>query len=211
MNINELFEIDQQQDYRKKIDKGIKLKPTEWWNDEDLDLQRTIDRLKADLNNEKTVTVTSDGRVVKEGSEQGTELKGSRWYSPWYNENKKRFVYEKDIMNKKHNLFELKKKEDDQIYWRGALRTIRGNYYAIDIVYPDDFPYSPHKVYIKSPKNIETKHMWSDGSLCLFKPSDRSWINTTTASTMVTWAATWLFCYEEYKITGQWPGKEADQ
>ena len=94
--------------------------------------------------------------------------------------------------------------------WHGILKSNNGNKYEIAIQYPNDFPNSAPKAFILKPIMSNVPHMWQDGSLCLFAPFDRVWDNKTTAATMVTWVAVWIFAYEIWNNTGKWPRKSVD-
>lgn len=57
---------------------------------------------------------------------------------------------------------------------------------------------------------LEAPHRYGDGSLCLYRPSDRSWDETRIiAKTIVPWTAEWLWLYECWQDTGEWYGDEA--
>lgn len=181
-----------------------------------------LERLREDLDREETVYITAEGEIVESsgteyrGNQQVdrdtrqpvTKLKPTRWYLAWYDNNHGRLVQENQAMQQRFPRFRLRRVSEG-LAWYGNLRTNKGNYYEIAIVYPSDFPYSAPKVYPIRPKISSGKHQYKDGSLCLFYPSDTTWQSNTTAATVVAWAATWLFCYESYKETGHWPGRAA--
>ena len=64
------------------------------------------------------------------------------------------------------------------------------------------------KVFVMNPKPVEkAKHVYADGSLCLFYPPDRSWTDRSLiAETTIPWTAEWLFFYEVWLKTGKWLG-----
>jgi hypothetical protein len=66
-------------------------------------------------------------------------------------------------------------------------------------------------VVVESPRlQCRAPHRYSNGSLCLFDPKDRSWHpHLYIAETIVPWTAEWLFFYEIWMLTGSWYGPEA--
>ena len=131
------------------------------------------------------------------------------WLNPWYQRDPQRLVLEQQIMGMKYPQFVLKK-DGVTLYWIGRLQTNSGNFYEIAVEYPDNFPEAEPAVVPISPEIRSPRHQFRDGRLCLFYPADRSFNPNTTAATLVTWAAAWLFCYEHFSQTGEWPGVEAD-
>jgi hypothetical protein len=140
----------------------------------------------------------------------------TRWDANWWDENPGRLVREEAVMEDRFPQFELHELDDGSLAWKGAIKSNNGNRYEVVINYPDRYP-NPSKApkaFIVEPRvdMTDTKHMWPDGHLCLFKPSDRderSWEKNSTAATVVSWAAAWIFAYERYQETGNWPGPEA--
>jgi len=181
-------------------EKGTVIKPQRWFI-------TTIDRLRG--NKQRPLNNPFGENEYPGASGGGTVIKSQRWYMSWWERNPGRLVLELKIMRDRYPQFELKN-VDGRLVWHGFLRSNRGNYYEIAVVYPDNFPYEAPKAYILEPKISGAKHMFSDGSLCLFAPFDRTWEEKTTAATIVTWVATWIFAYEMWKETGEWPGRSAD-
>ena len=78
--------------------------------------------------------------------------------------------------------------------------------------------YSPKK---RPPKNIQvwienfelpkdTKHIYPNGSLCLFKPENFRWMKWMTIEEhLFSTICTWLYHHEVWKETGKWHGEEA--
>jgi hypothetical protein len=67
-------------------------------------------------------------------------------------------------------------------------------------------------VYIKSPQIPQTGeiHIYREGFLCLFNPAETSWKDTNKLTEYtIPWAIEWIICYELWKITGKWEGKES--
>jgi hypothetical protein len=58
----------------------------------------------------------------------------------------------------------------------------------------------------------QSKHRWSDGSLCMWKPSDpanRRWIRQFGAALLIELIRTHLFREAYWRETDHWPGDEA--
>lgn len=50
-------------------------------------------------------------------------------------------------------------------------------------------------------------HMYSNGSLCLFDPSQHEWTpRMSVAETIVPWAAEWIYYFQIWQVTGAWLG-----
>ncbi len=68
------------------------------------------------------------------------------------------------------------------------------------------------KIVVISPQlrkhnNQKIPHLYPDGSLCLFYPSNREWDSTQlVAETIIPWISLWLYFYEIWLITGEWKG-----
>jgi hypothetical protein len=97
--------------------------------------------------------------------------------------------------------------------WLGVLQpTDVSPEYSVKIVYrfADQNSKSP-RVWVESPEiSPAAKHRYSDGSLCLYFPPDRSWTpNKFIADTIVLWTALWLAFYEIWLDTDHWYGPEA--
>ena len=53
-------------------------------------------------------------------------------------------------------------------------------------------------------------HMYGDGTLCLYKPSDDPWtVEDNVHEKIIPWTAEWLVFYELYLLYGKWLGPEA--
>ena len=93
--------------------------------------------------------------------------------------------------------------------WRGELQpTELSPIYGVQIRYA--YPKSP-SVWVLTPTlESDAPHRYSDGSLCLYYPGDRSWTpGLPIAQTLVPWTALWLAFYEIWLRTGTWYGLEA--
>lgn len=94
--------------------------------------------------------------------------------------------------------------------WIGTLQpTPLSPVYKIKIIEQrNSFP----KVFVLEPKlKNNPKHLYSDGSLCLFYPKDFSWSKKSLiAETIVPWSALWLYFYELWLKTGFWFGDSVE-
>ena len=95
-----------------------------------------------------------------------------------------------------------------QIVWRERIVNNFGNTFVISIESQETHPFSAPKVFLKQPciENSRDKHMWKDGSLCLFKPA--SYSSNMRILEIRNLACSWCFCYSAYKNTGTWVGAE---
>ncbi|MFC0298455.1 hypothetical protein [Geobacillus jurassicus] len=93
-------------------------------------------------------------------------------------------------------------------YWIGTLRpTLSSPFYTIKIIYGK---YNPKVFVIKPTIHKEAPHRYSDGSLCLYYPGDRSYHESLfIADTIIPWTAEWLYYYEKWLEDGIWWGPEA--
>jgi len=69
------------------------------------------------------------------------------------------------------------------------------------------------KVRIKEPQITPSAsiHMYGDGSLCLYKPTEQPWRSSDNIhEKIIPWIAEWLVFYELYLICGKWLGPEAE-
>ncbi|MGA2435416.1 MAG: hypothetical protein ABSG25_09025 [Bryobacteraceae bacterium] len=189
-----------------------------------------VEDIAKQLSESKPVNITTQGEIVRyedtvdtpEGpvdrnsGQPVTTLKPQRWYA-WFNSNPARLVDEKESMQVRFGGFRLYSLPVG-LAWDGWLRPKQSTKnYRVSVVYPDDFPYHPPKVFVIDPKISVSKHQYGDGSLCLMYPGDGTWQTNTTAVQAVAMAAAWLFCYEYHArhcgcdITpcDFWPGTEA--
>lgn len=94
-------------------------------------------------------------------------------------------------------------------YWLGNLKpTKQSPPYKIKISYQ---PYAAPKVEVVSPAlHPNSKHVFPDGSLCLYYPQDHHARGANLlAPKLIVWTAEWLYCYEIWRATGEWIGEEA--
>ncbi|WP_153126693.1 hypothetical protein [Peribacillus tepidiphilus] len=103
--------------------------------------------------------------------------------------------------------FELHKNNHQDIFWLGQLKpTPDSPVYMVKVQYN---PYAP-KVYVIEPKVLKfAPHRYSDHSLCLYHPNDKSYkADMLIADTLIPWTSEWLFFYNIWLEEGVWWGKE---
>lgn len=109
-----------------------------------------------------------------------------------------------------HSLFpQFKyKREHQRATWVGFLQpTDKSPQYKVKISYP--YPYPPKAWIIFPAIHPNAPHRYSDKSLCLYYPKDRSWhTQKLVAETILPWTAEWLAFYEIWCLTRQWYGEE---
>ena len=76
--------------------------------------------------------------------------------------------------------------------------------YALRIVFPDDYPYSPPRTHLLYPALpiTATIHRFADGGLCLFGPDE--WRPTQTALWVRNRAVAWIGALRNFSATGTW-------
>ncbi|NLL09502.1 MAG: hypothetical protein GX268_01145 [Methanomicrobiales archaeon] len=95
------------------------------------------------------------------------------------------------------------------LVWRGIITSNTDVEYEVWIIYPDNYPYGELRVFILHPDVSDSpKHIYSDGHLCLWYPEDQTYSTKTTPSTVLGITSAWIFCYEEFQRSGEWPGPE---
>jgi hypothetical protein len=122
------------------------------------------------------------------------------------NTNHVSLVVQRRLMQESFPQFQFFKKGN---HWLGELKpTMQSPQYLIKISYQE---YTAPKVEVISPAiHPDGKHIYPDGSLCLYFPEDHPWRGANLlARTLVAWAAEWLYCYEVLRATGEWIGEEA--
>lgn len=132
----------------------------------------------------------------------------------WFEQDPARLKDEHDTMQSRFPNFKLYR-NGNTLYWLGTLRPTGRTVYELMVMYPDNYPYSPPEATPTRPAITRSKHMYSNGKLCLFYPSDsadRTIGATATAATVVARSAAWFFAYEAWVASGYrvWPGPEAD-
>lgn len=97
--------------------------------------------------------------------------------------------------------------ENDTLICRGIFQPNNCKAYDVRIEFRAGcFP----QVYILSPeiKPNNEIHIYSEGSLCLFYPSELKWKDTTSiAENTIPWIFEWILFYELYLLTGVWEGE----
>lgn len=127
----------------------------------------------------------------------------------WWQKNAGRLLKEREVMGKAFPAARLVKCASGSLAWDVPIRSNFGALYRVSIVYPENFPASYPLAYVVEPKIKQgTPHIYSDNHLCLFNQSDRpekSYTSKTTAATISSWVAAWVFSYEVWTRTGKWP------
>jgi hypothetical protein len=93
--------------------------------------------------------------------------------------------------------------------WIGRIKPLeRSIIFEVKIMYRNELP---PKVFLVDPMPVKgTKHLYKDGSLCLYYPPDWEWsMHKSLAMTIVPWTYVWLYFYEIWLETGVWYGEEA--
>jgi len=97
--------------------------------------------------------------------------------------------------------------------WHGYLQpTSSSPNYRVKIIYQyDNYSSKAPRVWILTPDiRNSAPHRYSDLSLCLYYPPDRSWTPFIFISeTIVPWTSMWLAFYELWLETDRWYGPEA--
>lgn len=127
----------------------------------------------------------------------------------WYERFPGRLLKEQESMRKAFPQARLIKLRSGLLAWEVILRSNSNNLYRVLIVYPQNFPPAYPLAYILEPRIRDgTPHRYQDGHLCLFNTTDRPERSydpkKTTAATITSWAAAWIFTYEYYLRTGRW-------
>lgn len=119
----------------------------------------------------------------------------------WYTDDPIRFEMEKRLIAKKHKSIRMVI-EDSKV--RVELIIIASHSsYVLAGFFPDDFPYSPMRFYVRSPKlKKNTPHIYMNGMLCLHGEDDVG--PETTAKVYIDWAKQWIEAYEKWLDTGEW-------
>ena len=159
--------------------------------------------------------VSSTGSISKS---TGIKVKnhsfhGGNAYLPKVSERKKNHYsllsYQKYHLKKQFNTLKTNI-VDGVLVTKGTLRPTEDcDEYKIRIEY---LPGIQPRVYIKSHdlENIADIHLYKEGFLCLFDPSETKWKDTNKLSEYtVPWVVEWIMYYEIWKLTGKWEGKES--
>lgn len=86
--------------------------------------------------------------------------------------------------------------------------------YRIKVVYPEQYPSQAPKSYLagESLYMWSTPHVYADGQLCLFNPSDgrnRGWNPSKhNGATIALWSVQWIRAHKHYQRTNRWPGED---
>lgn len=84
----------------------------------------------------------------------------------------------------------------------------RGVRYGVRIEVSSDYPYNIPKIVPHGWSPGNSPHIYSDGSLCVMMPSE--WSSNYTISYLIAKTAIWIAKWNEYKMSGRWPGHALD-
>ena len=116
-------------------------------------------------------------------------------------------VLQKSAMKSRYPNFMFVEKGNSK-YWIGRLKPSEySEDYRVKIIYRNGI--AP-KAFILSPELKKNKHLYSDGSLCLFYPEEQRWkTRWLIAKIFVPWICEYLYFYECWLETGKWFADEA--
>lgn len=172
---------------------------------------RELKEKKAKLNRQEKIKVNREGKLIDPNSpEKGTTMKPHTWYTPWWEHLPGRLILDQQIMNESFPGFSLYN-EEDRLVWKGELTSNTDVKYEVWVTYPDNYPEEELRAFILDPDVSNCpKHIYKDGHLCLWYPSDRTYQSKTTPATVLGITSAWIFCYEEFQRSGEWPGPEQE-
>jgi competence protein ComEC len=102
---------------------------------------------------------------------------------------------------------------DPRAAFTASLTTNYGNKHKVLIVVPKSYPAVAPAVYVLNHirGQYAPAHIYSDDQrCCLFEKYGRDWNpKECDLVTILSWAATWLFCQEFFQKTGSWPAPES--
>ncbi|GJM32931.1 MAG: hypothetical protein DHS20C18_19320 [Saprospiraceae bacterium] len=84
--------------------------------------------------------------------------------------------------------------------------------YKVRVIYrPNKKGNKKVKVFIDKPALTKRKHLWEDGSLCLWKGTKFQWEKgMSIKNDLFPSICTWIYHYEKWLETGIWHGEEAE-
>jgi len=103
---------------------------------------------------------------------------------------------------------ELSPTTDGKLAVFAALQTSAGRIYTLSIGFPDGYPNSSPKIFLRKPAmNALSPHKYNDGSMCYMLPS--LWNPARHDLTFaIAKAAKWLNKYDVWSVIGRWPGAQ---
>ena len=134
--------------------------------------------------------------------------------NPWPKRNRsaeyRRFVIQKSLIEKHFPCFRCRLTHR-HLKCEGIITPSENcNSYRIIISYEQG---RVPRVCIKEPEitPFPEIHMYGDGTLCLYKPTDDPWKRLDNIhEKIIPWTAEWLVFYELYLLCGKWLGPEAE-
>ncbi|MGV8019133.1 MAG: hypothetical protein AB2L26_13270 [Ignavibacteria bacterium] len=83
----------------------------------------------------------------------------------------------------------------------------KGTEYLVQIIYGK---FAHPKVFVLCPELKPNKHLYKDGSLCIYKRSELKWRKELLVTKyIIPLTAMWLYFYEIFLLTDEWLGPEA--
>lgn len=102
--------------------------------------------------------------------------------------------------------FSYRMTRNEGLIWKGTLQpTLESSSYTMRIQH--SIRRIP-RVFVDTPQlHDDAPHRYRDGSLCLYWPEEWAWApDKSLASTLIPWAAMWLYYYEIWMFCGKWLG-----
>lgn len=119
-------------------------------------------------------------------------------------------VQQMAAIKERYPTFRVTVNKNELIAYGSIQPTERSVVYDVRIKYevndrPDVKVVSP--LLIRNFKGEEIPHMYSQKSLCLYRPKYKQFTNADLiCDTIIPWTSLWLYHYEIWHITGEWKG-----
>ena len=118
----------------------------------------------------------------------------------------RRMFVEQQKLGEHFPQFGLYKKNDDQLYARGTLRTSTGSNYPVQVILPADYPHSIPHIFAVGWDSSSSPHVYKSGNLCIMKPEQ--WRPFYSIAFVVARTAMWCNKFDVFRAKGYWPGNE---
>jgi hypothetical protein len=91
----------------------------------------------------------------------------------WYLKDKRRLALEIELIENNGVNFQLCQDDNNNLIWRGPL-SVLGHYHGdVRLIYTENFPSEPMKVYVFEPRLPKVNiHIHEDGSICYIEPNE---------------------------------------
>jgi len=91
----------------------------------------------------------------------------------WYLKDKRRLAVEIELMENNGVNFQLYQDDYDNLIWHGPLSVLGRYHNDVRLVYTENFPFEPMKVYVFEPQLPKVNvHIHEDGSICYIEPKE---------------------------------------